>query len=118
PSRIAAAAVILPITEREDLGYVLGTRHRAAIGISEQSDAIVLVVSEETRSISLVYGGHIRRGLSMDELTAELERVYRRQSSPRRRDRRAGDRAPETAGPAAAAEPAPAGTGAAPGPQV
>ena len=65
-NKIAAAAVILPITEREELGYVLGTRHRAAIGISEQSDAIVLVVSEETRAISFVYGGHIRRGLTAE----------------------------------------------------
>jgi diadenylate cyclase len=78
--KIAAAAVILPITEREELGYVLGTRHRAAIGISEQSDAIVLVVSEETRAISLVYEGNIRRGLSLDDLTTELERIYLRQA--------------------------------------
>jgi diadenylate cyclase len=78
--KIAAAAVILPITEREELGYILGTRHRAAIGISEQSDAIVIVVSEETRAISLVYEGEIRRGLSMDDLTTELERVYLRKT--------------------------------------
>jgi len=78
--KIAAAAVILPITEREELGYILGTRHRAAIGISEQSDSIVIVVSEETRAISLVYEGDIRRGLSLDDLSTELERVYRRKS--------------------------------------
>jgi len=78
--KIAAAAVILPITEREELGYILGTRHRAAIGISEQSDAIVIVVSEETRAISLVYEGEIRRGLSLDDLTTELERIYLRKS--------------------------------------
>jgi len=79
-NKIASAAVILPITEREELGYILGTRHRAAIGISEQSDAIVIVVSEETRAISLVYEGDIRRGLSLDDLTTELERVYLRKS--------------------------------------
>ena len=78
--KIAAAAVILPITERDELGYILGTRHRAAIGISEQSDAIVIVVSEETRAISLVHEGTIRRGLSLDDLITELERVYRRKS--------------------------------------
>jgi diadenylate cyclase len=78
--KIAAAAVILPITERDELGYILGTRHRAAIGISEQSDAIVIVVSEETRAISLVHEGTIRRGLSLSDLTTELERVYRRKS--------------------------------------
>ena len=64
--------------ERTELGYILGTRHRAAIGISEQSDAVVIVVSEETRAISLVHGGKIKRGLSMDDLTTELERAYMR----------------------------------------
>ena len=73
--KIAAAAVILPITERDELAYSLGTRHRAAIGISEQSDAIVLVVSEENRAISLVHEGEIKRGLSLDDLKAELERA-------------------------------------------
>ena len=78
--KIASAGVILPITKREEWGYFQGTRHRAAIGISEQSDSIVIVVSEETRAISLVYEGDIRRGLSLDDLTTELERIYRRKS--------------------------------------
>ena len=73
--KIAAAAVILPITERDELAYSLGTRHRAAIGISEQSDAIVLVVSEENRAISLVHEGEIKRGLSLEDLKAELVRA-------------------------------------------
>jgi diadenylate cyclase len=76
--KIAAAACILPITDREELGYVLGMRHRAAIGLSEVSDAIVIVVSEETRAISLAYRGEIRRGLTIDDLTAELTRIYAR----------------------------------------
>ncbi len=80
-NKIAAAAVILPITEREELGYVLGTRHRAAIGISEHSDAVVIVVSEETRAISLVHEGNIRRGLGVDDLQIELERVYLRKKA-------------------------------------
>jgi diadenylate cyclase len=92
--KIAAATVILPITEREELGYVLGTRHRAAIGISEQSDAIVIVVSEETRAISLVFAGEIRRGLSMDDLTTELERVYRRRDGSRRKKTAEADKEP------------------------
>ncbi len=100
--KIAAAAVILPITEREELGYILGTRHRAAIGISEQSDAIVIVVSEETRAISLVYEGDIRRGLSLDDLTTELERVYLRKSGSSRKkstDRKDTDKPlPDTVG--------------------
>jgi diadenylate cyclase len=104
--KIAAAAVILPITERDELGYILGTRHRAAIGISEQSDAIVIVVSEETRAISLVYEGDIRRGLSYDDLTTELERVYRRKSGSGKKnpsdrkdpDKQVSENPPETKG--------------------
>lgn len=81
--KIAAAGCILPITEREELGYMLGTRHRAAIGLSEVSDAVVLVVSEETRAVSLSHRGEIRRGLSQDDLTAELNRIYTRPSDER-----------------------------------
>ncbi len=79
--KIAAAACILPITDREQLGYILGTRHRAAIGLTEVSDAIVIVVSEETRAISLAHYGDIKRGLAIDDLTAELNRIYMRSAS-------------------------------------
>ncbi len=75
--KIAAASVVLPITEQEELGYVLGTRHRAAIGISELSDCVVIVVSEETRAISIVNQGRIKRGLSQEDLAMELGRIYR-----------------------------------------
>lgn len=73
--KIAAAGCILPNSEREEMGYVLGTRHRAAIGMSEASDALVIVVSEETRAISLAHGGEIKRGLSLDDLQTEFDRV-------------------------------------------
>jgi diadenylate cyclase len=73
--KIVAAACILPITEREELGYALGTRHLAAIGLTEVSDAIVIVVSEETRAISLAFNGEIRRGLTIEDLTAELNKI-------------------------------------------
>ncbi|MFT5233251.1 MAG: diadenylate cyclase [Candidatus Krumholzibacteriia bacterium] len=81
--KIAAASVILPITEREELGYVLGTRHRAAIGMSEQCDAIVIVVSEETRAISVVVDGEIKRGLALEDLRTELERIQLRKAGRR-----------------------------------
>ncbi len=84
-NKIAAAAVILPITEQEELAYTLGTRHRAAIGISEQSDAIVIVVSEETRAISVVFEGEIRRGLALDDVTTELERIQLKKSGTLRK---------------------------------
>lgn len=73
--KIAAASCTLPPTEREEIGYIFGLRHRAAIGLSEVSDAIVIVVSEETRAISLVYNGEIKRGLSIDDLRTEIGRV-------------------------------------------
>jgi diadenylate cyclase len=79
--KIIAAACILPITDREELGYVLGMRHRAAIGLSEVSDAVVVVVSEETRAISLAYLGTIKRGLTIEDLTAELNKIYARPKS-------------------------------------
>ena len=70
-NRIAAAACILPLTSFE-VAEGLGTRHRAAIGASEVSDAIVVVVSEETGIISVAQGGHIRRGLNEAELLAGI----------------------------------------------
>jgi diadenylate cyclase len=66
-NKIAAAACVLPATENA-IGGELGTRHRAAVGASEVSDAVVIVVSEETGSISVATGGKLRRNLSMNEL--------------------------------------------------
>jgi diadenylate cyclase len=62
-NRIAAAACFLPLTVHPELSRTLGSRHRAAIGVSEDTDAVAIVVSEETGTISLVEGGRIRRGL-------------------------------------------------------
>jgi diadenylate cyclase len=80
--KIEAAACILPLSDREELGYVLGMRHRAAIGLSEVSDALVIVVSEETRAISLAHLGMIKRGLTVEDLAAELNKIYARPSPP------------------------------------
>jgi diadenylate cyclase len=66
--RIAYAACIFPLTQRGDLSKTLGTRHRAAIGLSEETDAVVVVISEETGSISYAYKGQLVRGLSLEEL--------------------------------------------------
>jgi diadenylate cyclase len=62
-NRVAAAACFLPLTVNPELSRALGSRHRAAIGVTEDSDAVAVVVSEETGTISLVQGGEIRRGL-------------------------------------------------------
>lgn len=69
---IIAAAVILPLTQFPVSDRSLGTRHRAALGLSEETDALVIVVSEETSSISLVERGRIERNLTPERLRALL----------------------------------------------
>jgi len=73
--RIAYAACIFPLTQRQDLNKSLGTRHRAAIGLSEETDAVIVVVSEETGMISHAYKGQLVRGVSLEELRAFLTSV-------------------------------------------
>lgn len=73
--RIAYAACIFPLTQRSDLNKSLGTRHRAAIGLSEETDAVIVIVSEETGAISHAYKGYLMRGISLEELRAFLTSV-------------------------------------------
>ena len=63
-SRVAAAGCVLPLTENTHLSSDLGTRHRAGIGMSEASDAVVVIVSEETGTISVAVGGMLKRHLA------------------------------------------------------
>jgi diadenylate cyclase len=70
--RVAAAACFLPLTVNPRLSRELGTRHRAAIGLTEESDAAAIVVSEETGKISIALNGEIERGLTPDELRTRL----------------------------------------------
>ena len=76
--RIAYAACIFPLTQRSDLNKSLGTRHRAAIGLSEETDAAIVVVSEETGMISYAYKGQLTRGVTAEELRAFLTSVVLR----------------------------------------
>lgn len=73
--RIAFAACIFPLTQQQDLNKSIGTRHRAALGLSEETDAVVVVVSEETGAISYAYKGQLMRGLTSEELRAFLTSV-------------------------------------------
>lgn len=73
--RIAYAACIFPLTQRQDLNKSLGTRHRAAIGLSEETDAVIVVVSEENGKISHAYKGQLVRGVTLEELRAFLTSV-------------------------------------------
>jgi len=73
--RIAYAACIFPLTQRQDLNKSLGTRHRAAIGLTEETDAVVVAVSEESGLISYAYKGQLTRGVTQEELRAFLTSV-------------------------------------------
>jgi diadenylate cyclase len=72
-NNIVAAACILPLTQFPVYDPAIGTRHRAAIGLSEETDAVVVVVSEETGYISLAVGGRLEKNLSPEQLTGRLE---------------------------------------------
>jgi len=73
--RVEAAACILPLTENEDLSRTVGTRHRAALGLSEETDAVVVVVSEESGAISLCEEGRMERRVAKDALEGLLARA-------------------------------------------
>jgi len=73
--RVAAAACFLPLTVNPKLDRDLGTRHRAAIGLTEESDALAVIVSEERGEISLARRGQLTRRLSTDDLRAELQTI-------------------------------------------
>lgn len=75
--RIAAAGCFLPLTENPDLNKNLGTRHRAALGVSEETDALVIVVSEETGIISIAENGFLKRFIDEETLTTILQNLYR-----------------------------------------
>lgn len=71
-NRIVAAGCVFPLSQRVDRWSRLGTRHRAGLGLSEETDAVVVVVSEETGTISLCYRGRMSRGLTPDQLRRVL----------------------------------------------
>ncbi|MDR3335173.1 MAG: diadenylate cyclase CdaA [Treponema sp.] len=76
--RIAAAGCFLPLSEQQDIKKSFGTRHRASLGMSEQSDAVVLVVSEETGAISIAFDGKLFYDLSSLEATRKLRELLDR----------------------------------------
>ena len=90
-NRIAAAGCVFPLSQDLDLHKQVGTRHRAAVGLSEETDAVVVVVSEETGIISVSYRGRLSRGLDPERLRRFLAALMRgsgRESAWRRAQRR------------------------------
>lgn len=74
--RIAAAGCLFPLSDQPNLGKSVGTRHRAAVGLTEESDAVCIVVSEETAKVSVAVGGELMRELSAQELERILVDLY------------------------------------------
>lgn len=71
-NKVAAASCLFPLAQNPYLSHALGTRHRAAIGLSEETDAVLLIVSEQTGLISVAVGGRLTQGLSKEELAQNL----------------------------------------------
>ncbi len=94
--RVAAAACFLPLTLNPLLSKDLGTRHRAAIGITEDSDAVAVVVSEETGLISFVQGGQIRRGLDATKLRAHIFEALESPEHRREKEKKLAEAETET----------------------
>jgi len=75
--RMIAAGCILPLTQNPDLSRIYGTRHRAALGLSEETDALVVVVSEERQDMSLVYRSRLYKNLSREEIIQKAEEIIK-----------------------------------------
>ncbi len=90
--RLVAAGCILPLSDEQLLSSDLGTRHRAALGMSEETDAVVVVVSEETGTISVAVDGKIERGLKIEDLRRRLQKELNipELDTPRAEDTHAG----------------------------
>ena len=84
-SKIKAAACFLPLTENPNISKELGTRHRAALGITEVSDAVVVVVSEESGKISFALNGGLTRNLTSDTLRKALSKNFLEKNVPNKK---------------------------------
>ncbi len=75
--RIMAAGCLFPLTQNPDLSRIFGTRHRAALGLSEETDAISVIVSEERQDVSLVYRGKLDKDLSREDLIFKIKEIIK-----------------------------------------
>lgn len=93
--RVVAATCYLPLSENMNLSKELGTRHRAAVGLSEVSDALVIIVSEETGKVSVATGGEIIRNVDAEFLRNKLYEMQKKNSEPKKARRRKGRKGDE-----------------------
>ena len=84
-NRITSATCYLPLSDNLDLSKDLGTRHRAGVGVSEATDSLTVIVSEETGKVSVAYEGQIERGFDSDGLRARLQRILNKQDEEKTR---------------------------------
>jgi diadenylate cyclase len=75
--RIAAAGCIFPLTANQELSRVFGTRHRAALGLSEETDAILIVVSEERQDMSIIYRKRFYKDLGVEQLEVKITELFK-----------------------------------------
>ena len=75
--RIIAGGCLFPLSPNQDLSRIFGTRHRAALGLSEETDAVVVVISEERQDISLVHSGRLHKDLSREELLVKIKEIIK-----------------------------------------
>lgn len=75
--RILSAGCFFPLAQSQDLSRIFGTRHRAALGLSEETDALIIVVSEERRDISLVHSGKLHKDLSQEGLFLKAKEIFK-----------------------------------------
>jgi diadenylate cyclase len=78
--RITAAGCLFPLTQNPDLSRIYGMRHRAGLGISEETDAIVIIVSEERQDMSLVYRGKLYKDLSREEIILKIKEIIKQKN--------------------------------------
>lgn len=79
--RIMAAGCIFPLTENQDLNRIYGTRHRAALGLSEETDAVIIIVSAERQDMSLVYRGKLYKDLSREDMLSKTKEIITSQAA-------------------------------------
>lgn len=75
--RIAAAGCLFPLTQNKDLSRIFGTRHRAALGLSEETDALLIIVSEERQDMSLVHRGRLFKDLSREDIFSKIKEIIK-----------------------------------------